>query len=251
MKNIRFVVLAAGKGTRMKQTTPKALTLVGGKTILQYLIESIEVSKVDGVPLIVTGPEGNRLCDAFNTNCEYVSQKEQLGTAHAVMMTREALKEAKTVIVLYGDHPFISPESLRRLAERHQERNNTITMMTTVVPNFDGWYSAFKFWGKILRGANGHISGIREYKDASEIEREIREVNPALFCFNAKWLWKNIDLVKNDNIQKEYYLTDLVQMAVAQSEKISSLMIEPEEAVGINTPQEREVAEEVATRHLK
>lgn len=245
MLNCRVAILAAGKGTRMKQNLPKALTPVGGKPILQYLIQSIEDSQVDGVPLVVTGPEGTRFCDCFNKECEYVMQKEQLGTGHAVKTTKEAVGEAEALIVLYGDHPFISAESLRRLAERHGTRGNTITMMTVIVPNYGGWYQSFEHWGRIKRGDDGHIVGIKEYKDATDEERNIKEVNPALFCFETKWLWENIEKLQNSNAQGEYYLTDLVAMAVTQGQPISSLDISPEEAIGINSPQEREVAEQV------
>lgn len=229
----------------MKQDLPKALTPVGGKPILQYLIQSIEDSQVDGIPIVVTGPEGTRFCDHFKKECEYVIQRDQLGTGHAAKMTKQAVGPADALIILYGDHPFISAESLRRLAERHETRNNTITMMTVIVPNFNDWYQSFEHWGRIQRGSDGHIVGIREFKDATDQERNIKEVNPALFCFDTKWLWENIEKLDNDNVQHEYYLTDLVAMAVSQGQPISSLDISPEEAIGINSPQEREVAEQV------
>lgn len=245
MLNCRVAVLAAGKGTRMKQDFPKALTLVGGKPILQYLIQSIEDSQVDGIPIVVTGPEGIRFCDSFNMECEYVMQEKQLGTGHAAMVTKETVGEAEALIIMYGDHPFISAESLRRLAERHETRGNTITMMTVIVPNYDDWYQSFEHWGRIQRGSDGHIVGIKEYKDATEEERNIKEVNPALFCFDTKWLWENVEKLNNNNVQGEYYLTDLVAMAVSQGQSISSLDIKPEEAIGINSPQELRMAEQV------
>lgn len=241
----RIVVLAAGKGKRMKQPFPKALTPVAGKPILQYLVESVEASKVDGPPVVVVGPERPKLCETFGVTCTYAVQQEQLGTGHAVLSAKEAVGKADALIVLYGDHPFLSADSLQRLAKRHEERGNVVTMMTTVVPNFNGWYTAFSHWGRILRGSDGHIIGIREDKDATEEERKIQEVNPALFCFDAKWLWKHIETLKNENVQKEYYLTDLIAMAVSQGQKISSLEIAPEEAVGINTPEECRLAEDL------
>ena len=245
MLNCRVAVLAAGKGTRMKQEFPKALTPVGGKPILEYLIQSIEDSKVDGVPIVVTGPEQTKFCDFFNKECEYAIQEKQLGTGHATKMTRDLVGDAEALIVLYGDHPFISAESLRSLLKRHEERKNIITMMTTKVPSFSGWYSSFEHWGRILRGENGYITGIREFKDATEEDRQIKEVNPALFCFNTKWLWQNIEKIKANNVQEEFYLTDLVALAVSQGEKISALEIKPEEAIGINSPEELAVAEKV------
>ncbi|MFH1405425.1 MAG: NTP transferase domain-containing protein [Patescibacteria group bacterium] len=245
--HFRIIILAAGKGKRMGNgDKPKALTPVGGKPILQYLVESIESSKVDGVPVVVTGPEKIRLCDEFGGRCDYVSQMEQLGTGHAVMVSKDMVIDSDALIVLYGDHPFISANTLKRLTARHAFGDNTITMMTTTVPSFDDWYSAFTHWGRILREPqSGHIIGIREYKDTNDQERGIKEVNPALFCFDSTWLWENIEKLNNNNAQQEYYLTDLIEMAVEQGKRISSLDVAPEEAIGINTPQECKVAEDL------
>ncbi|MFC1788110.1 NTP transferase domain-containing protein [Patescibacteria group bacterium] len=247
----RIVILAAGKGTRMKQDFPKALTPVAGQPILKYLIESILATELDSKPIIVTGPEGTRLCDDFGVDCEYVIQKEQLGTAHALHVSKDTVGDADGVIVLYGDHPFISADSLTQLSDRHSYGDNTITMMTALVPSFNDWYCAFSHWGRILRGKEGHIRGIKEFKDASDDERKIKEVNPSLFCFDTKWLWENIDKIGNKNAQGEYYLTDLVALAVEQGRRISSLNIAPEEAIGINTPDECQVAEGIYEKILK
>lgn len=244
----RFVILAAGKGTRMRSEIPKTLIPIGGKPILQHLYESVVASGLDGVPIVVVGRERTRLCESFGGSCEYVVQEKQLGTGHAVTVTKDAVGDAEALIVLYGDHPFISSESIRTLAKRHEERGNTITLMTSTVPTFDGWYKAFQYWGRILRGDDGHIIGIREYKDASERERDIHELNPSLFCFNTAWLWEHIGRLKKENAQGEYYLTDLIQMAVEGKQPLSSINVAPEEVIGINTHGEREIAEEVLKR---
>ncbi len=239
----KFVILAAGKGTRMGLDIPKALTPVGGKPILQYLYEAVVSSGVNGAPVVVIGHERNFLCEAFGKECEYAIQEEQLGTAHALNCAREQTADADAVVVLYGDHPFVSDETLRKLAAYHEEKKAKITMMTTKVETFDGWYKAFLHWGRVLRDARGHIIGIREYKDAMESERQIMEVNPALYCFDTKWLWENIDQIKNFNASEEYYLTDLVELAVTQAHEVASLFVPAEETIGINTPEEREIAE--------
>lgn len=245
----RFIILAAGKGTRMKQDLPKALTPVGGKPILQHLYESVKASGVDGVPVIVIGPDQPPLCDAWNGVCEYVVQREQLGTGHAVNACRDAVTDADAIIVLYGDHPFISSTTLQQLAQLHEKSSGVLSMMTTIVPSFDVW-PIYYHWGRIIRDKHRHIMAIREYKDAMESEQAITEVNPALYCFDTKWLWNNVGQVKNFNAKGEYYLTDLVELAVAQGHDIASLTIAPEEAVGINTQEERLIAEKLlAKRH--
>jgi bifunctional UDP-N-acetylglucosamine pyrophosphorylase/glucosamine-1-phosphate N-acetyltransferase len=241
----RFIVLAAGKGSRMKSETPKTLLPVGGKPILQHLMESVKASGVDGVPIVVVGRERDPLCERFGEMCEYVVQEEQLGTGHAVRLCQKAVGDAGAVIVLYGDHPFFAPETLKALADLHQTSAGVMTMMTTSVPSFEGWHQSFLHWGRILRDTHGHIIGIREYKDAMESERDIREVNPALYCFDTTWLWANIHQLRNNNVKGEYYLTDLVELAVAQGHDVATLPVAPEEAIGVNTPEELRVAEEV------
>ena len=247
-KKFRVVILAAGKGKRMKSDVPKALTMVGGKPILQHIIENVRASGLDTKPVIVIGSEGQRICDAFNGGCEYAVQKKQLGTGDALRSAKHVVEKADAVIVLYGDHPFVSAKTIQKLASRHLERKNIITMMTAIVPSFNGWYRAFAHWGRVLRGKNSHIMGIQEYKDANDDQKNIHELNPALFCFDGKWLWENIDKLSNKNAQEEYYLTDLVARAVEQGEKLSSISVAPEEVIGINTQEEREIAEELLAK---
>jgi bifunctional UDP-N-acetylglucosamine pyrophosphorylase / glucosamine-1-phosphate N-acetyltransferase len=245
----KFIILAAGKGTRMRQELPKPLTPIGGKPILQHLYESIQASGIDGDPIVVIGSDQPRLCDGWNGTCEYVIQHEQLGTAHAVKACRDSVTNADAIIVLYGDHPFIAKEMLQHLTQLHEKTEGVLSMMTTTVSSFEEW-PIYLHWGRIIRDKHKQIMAIREYKDALENEQAITEVNPALYCFDTKWLWDNIGQVKNTNAKGEYYLTDLVEIAVSQGHKIVSLNIPPEEAVGINTQEEREIAEKLlAKRH--
>jgi bifunctional UDP-N-acetylglucosamine pyrophosphorylase / glucosamine-1-phosphate N-acetyltransferase len=245
---IRVVILAAGKGTRMRSDLPKALVPVGEKPILQYLLESVAASELDPKPIVVIGHERKHICEAFGARCDYAVQEFQKGTAHAVLSAKKNVGAADAVVVLYGDHPFVSPGSLRRLAKRHLAARDTLTLMTTTVPSFNGWYRVFQHWGRILRDGKGKIAGIREFKEAYEDERAVREVNPALMCFDARWLWDNIEKVRPNNSQGELYLTDLVALAFAQGQKIDTLEIAPEEAIGINSPEEKEIAEAILER---
>lgn len=243
----RFIILAAGKGTRMGADVPKALVPVGGKAILQHLYESVVESEVDGIPVVVVGHERAQLCAEFSQECDYVVQEEQLGTAHAVSVCKDAVTDADAIIVLYGDHPFVSAQTLRELAKLHETSGTVLSMMTTTIPSFDEW-EIYQHWGRVIRDSHNHVMAIREYKDAMESEREIRELNPAFYCFDTKWLWENIGQVKNYNAKGEYYLTDLVELAVAQGHEIATMSVAPEEAVGVNSPQELAVAEELLKR---
>lgn len=249
-QDVKVVILAAGKGTRMKQDIPKALTPVGGKPILQYLFESIEKT-VFGRPVVIVSPEYPRLCDAFGGVCDYAVQTEQLGTGHALASAKEVIGRTPCVVVLYGDHPFISEKALTSLVVKHQKEKNAITMMTTVVPNFDDWYEGFMKWGRILRKSDGSLLGIREYKDATSDEQRIQELNPSLFCFDGVWLWSHIDRLQNANAQQEYYLTDLVEMAIGEDAAVSTSPLAPEEAIGINTPEDRLRAEQLVEEQTR
>jgi bifunctional UDP-N-acetylglucosamine pyrophosphorylase/glucosamine-1-phosphate N-acetyltransferase len=247
----RFIILAAGKGTRMKQDIPKVLTPIGGKPILQHLYESVTASDLDGAPIVVIGPDQSEMCAQWGGECEYVVQHEQLGTAHAVKACRDTVTDVDAIIVLYGDHPFVSVQTLRNLAQLYERDKSVLSMITTSVSSFEQW-PIYYHWGRIIRDKHGHVMAIREYKDAMESEIAITEVNPAFYCFDARWLWDNIGQVKNFNAKGEYYLTDLIELAVAQGHEIATLEIPPEEAVGINTQEERAIAEDLlAKRHVQ
>jgi bifunctional UDP-N-acetylglucosamine pyrophosphorylase/glucosamine-1-phosphate N-acetyltransferase len=159
-------------------------------------------------------------------------------------MAKEALiAKVQNVIVLYGDMPFITSDSLKKLIKRHEERGNTLTMMTVTVTDFADWRAGLYDYGRVVRGANGHILRTVEKKDASPEELEIKELNPCYCCFKSEWLWENLAKLRNANAQKEYYLTDLVRFAVEQGEKISAIDINPKEAIGVNTLEQLQNAE--------
>lgn len=246
----RIVILAAGKGKRMKSELPKTLTPVNGKPILGYLLDAVKESGLDPKPVVVVGHGREHICDAFGAACEYAVQEEQLGTGHAVRMAKDAVGDADTVIVLYGDHPFISAETIKRLADTHAESKGVITMMTVTVPDFEGWRAVFKGWSRVLRDGDGEVVGDVQVKDASEEQLKIHELNPCFLCFKAEWLWPKLEGLKNENAQGEYYLTDLVAAACAEGQDIMTIPVSPEEAVGINSPEERDLAERLTSARV-
>lgn len=242
MDKVGVVILAAGDGKRMKSTLPKMMHELKGKPLVEHVLAHVEDSGL-GKPLVVVSAKHSMVQDRLGSRALYVVQKEQLGTGHAASIAESVLKDTVGhVLFLNGDMPFVSGESIRRLVERHIERKNTITMMTVTVPNFENENQAFIGFGRIMRGQNGHIVRIVENKDATEEERNIRELNPSVWCFEVSWLWKALKNIKNENSQKEYYLTDLIGMGIEEGVKISSIAIEPKEAIGINTAEDLEVA---------
>lgn len=249
-RELKIVILAAGKGKRLESLgfdLPKPLIPIAGRPMISYLIDAVREAAVDGEPIIVTAAD-NRLqfCEELDEKtCHYVVQEKQLGTGHAVMCAQAIFNGATDVMVLYGDHPTVSSQTIRRLAEAHQTANATLTLATVKFPDFNSWRQWFYNFGRIVRDESGKIVRIVELKDATEDELLITEVNPAYMIFRRDWLCENVNLLTNKNAQGEYYLTDLVQLAVEQGQPIHSIVVEnPIEAIGINTPEQLKAAEE-------
>lgn len=248
LNKIGVVILAAGKGTRMNSDKLKVMHELNGQPLIDCVVKSVENLDLEIKPIVVVCNEDHSVQDFLGNRAEYAVQKERLGTGHAVMSAENVLKgKAEVVVVLYGDMPFIKPESIKKLIDKHLEKNNQLTLMTAVVDDFEDWRSGLYNYGRIIRGgAEDHILKIVEKKDATQKELEVKEVSTCFFCFNADWLWKNLKLLKNDsNNQKEYYLTDLVQIAESEGEKMSSITIDPKEALGINTLEDLEKANKI------
>jgi len=243
--NTKIVILAAGMGTRMGADVPKALVEIAGQPMIEHLLGNISEAEIDYQPVIVVAPH---MLEAFgevcrDSRCEFAIQEKQLGTGHATMSAQNACHGAESVIVLYGDHPFISSEVLATLAKLHEESDSVISMLTTKVPNFKKQFEGFKSWGRIVRDSSGRIEKIVEAKDASEVELEIKELNPAIYMFEAEWLWEHLPELENKNAGGEYYLTDLIGIAIEEGENVVTTTAEPLEVIGINTPEELERAE--------
>lgn len=239
----KVIILAAGKGTRMNAGVPKALVKINDRSMLEHLVKSVTSSNVDKEPIIVASPEGEDLIkkELSSYNFKIAIQEEALGTGHAVLVAKELIGEdVENIIVLYGDHPFIKEKSIESLLNNHKSE---VSMMVVELDDFDDWRKNFYHWGRVIKNEEGQIEKIVEFKDASDDVKKIKSVNPAIFCFNKEWLLNNIDKLRNNNNQKEYYLTDLIKLAFEQKIKINSSLIEAKEAIGVNSPEELEVAE--------
>lgn len=245
----KVIILAAGKGTRMKTDLPKVLSPINGKPMIEYLVNSVIKADVNSSPIIVVSPDNHKLISEALKDypVEFAIQTEQLGTGHAVLSAKNLVGDnIENIIVLYGDHPFIKDSSINNLVKNHKEE---VSMIMVTVDDFNDWRKNFYYWGRIIRGDKG-IKEIVEFKDADDKIKEIKDVNPAFFCFNKDWLFKNIINLKDNNNQKEYYLTDLIKTAFNQDININFSLIDPREAMGVNSPEELEVARNLASEFI-
>lgn len=241
----QIIILAAGHGKRMQSELPKALTPLHGKPFIAHVLDAVKESGVCDKPIIIIGQKGDQVRDTLGTSYSYAIQDKQLGTGHAVMIAENIAQNADLVVVLYADHPLVSAQTIKNIVNTHIKDNAILTMATATVPDFLDWRSAFVAFGRFIRDENNNISKIVEMKDATEEEKEIKEVNPAYMCFDTNWLWDHLHSLKNENNQKEYYLTDLVSLAFAEKQKIASVAIDPREALGVNTKEQLELIERI------
>jgi len=243
---IQVIILAAGHGKRMNSEIPKSLIEIGGKPIIIHLLDTIKKSGICPKPIVVVGQGAEAIKEKLGDQVDYVYQKEQLGTGHAVAVCEDFLKEKdEDILVLYGDQPLLKPESLEKLADLHQKKQTKITMMTTTPEDFLDFKKPLYDYGRIVRDSKNNIMEIVEKKDCTSEQLEIKEVNPGYYCFKADWLWENISKLKNDNSQAEYYLTDLIKMAIGQGHEITSISIEPKETLGVNNAEQLEVVKNI------
>lgn len=242
MKNLDIVILAAGKGTRMAHPElPKVLVPLGKQPLIAHILKEVKVFAPTLKPVVIVGYKKHLIKKLLGDGVTYCWQKQQLGTAHAVAACKNKTK-AGNILVLAGDMPFISSKSLERLCKLHEKSGSVISMFTSVVPHYDGIYNTLLHFGRIIRDSKERILRITEYKDASSKERQVKEVNPAIYLFDAGWLWQNLKLVGKINAQGEYYLTDLVKLAVAQGKQVATLSIPAKEVLGVNTKEELDLA---------
>ncbi|WP_047154276.1 bifunctional UDP-N-acetylglucosamine diphosphorylase/glucosamine-1-phosphate N-acetyltransferase GlmU [Aneurinibacillus tyrosinisolvens] len=220
------IVLAAGQGTRMKSKLYKVLHPVCGKPMVQHVVDSLNRLDTNRI-VVVVGHGAEKVKEQLGDNIEYVMQEEQLGTAHAVMQVASLLKDKPgTTLVLSGDEPLISSQTLEALVSHHEASGAAGTILTRVMESPTGY-------GRIIRGADGLVERIVEQKDATEQERAVREINTGTYCFDNEKLFKALDKVSNANAQGEYYLTDVIQILKGAGEKIEASITE-EITVGVN-----------------
>ncbi len=225
---------------------PKVLHEVLGKPMLAYVLDAVSASGVDTKPVVVVGHLAEKVKELCADRCEYALQPETKGTGDAVKRTQSILEgAADNVMVLVGDQPFTTDASIRKIADMHLASGATLTIGTVTVPDYEEWRKPFADFGRIVRRADGGVDRIVEVKDASPDVLAIREIFPSFYCFKADWLWKNLATLTTDNAQGEYYLTALLSKAIADGALVTTVSISPEEALGINTLEQLEIAERI------
>lgn len=238
--NLCAVILAGGKGKRMNAKVNNKVTYpVAGEPIIQRILKKIKSAGIENI-VVVVGHAKNSVIKLLPPNIKVAHQTKRLGTGHA---TKAALgqipKNTKNVLVLYGDDAFwYSPEHFQELITTHNLSNATVTFCTTNVENPFGL-------GRIIRDKSGNVTGIIEEKNATEEQRKIQEVNLGGFLFKKEFLEKNITKLPKNPLTKEYYLTDMIDIAIKKDEKVEALNLPNFTWRGINTPDELKLAEEL------
>jgi len=224
----RAIVLAAGKGTRMKSKKYKVLHEVAGKSMIEHVVDNVKRSGVEQLVTIV-GHGAESVKETLGDASLYSFQEEQLGTAHAVKMASEHLQDKQgTTLVVCGDTPLITTETLKALVDHHEQNQAQATVLSATAPNPFGY-------GRILRDSDNHLVKIVEQKDPTENEREINEISSGIFAFDNQVLFDKLNHVKNDNVQSEYYLPDVLSLILEDKGSVEVYHTDDfDEIMGVN-----------------
>jgi bifunctional UDP-N-acetylglucosamine pyrophosphorylase/glucosamine-1-phosphate N-acetyltransferase len=239
------VILAAGKGTRLKSERPKVLHEVCERPMLAYVIDACRAAGVDHC-IGVVGHEKDQVIEAFagDKAITWVEQAPQLGTGHAVMVCKEALAGFDHALVLCGDGPLIRAETIQQVLDEHMRQAAVCTLATAVLDDPTGY-------GRIWRDADGKFKGIVEHGDCTPEQLEIQEVNPSYYCFRVPELLAALDQIQPNPRKNEYYITDCLALFVEAGKKVVALTsVSPEDIYSINSRQHLALVNDVMRRRI-
>lgn len=239
--DIRAIVLAAGKGVRMKSDIPKVLHPLCGKPLVAHVIANLREAGIADI-IVVVGYGGDAVIKALGPSVRYVRQHEQRGTGHAVMQAKPLIDGQRgMVLVASGDVPLISSRTFRRMI-REAQSDETKAVVLTMVPEHPTGY------GRIIKTAKGDLAEIVEERDASEEQKTIREVNTGTYIFHGEYLIPGLSTLSTNNAQGEYYLPDVIRYIRSLGHPVRTICLEDAfEGSGVNSPEELQGLE----RHLK
>jgi bifunctional UDP-N-acetylglucosamine pyrophosphorylase/glucosamine-1-phosphate N-acetyltransferase len=228
----------------MKSDLPKVLHPLAGRPLVTYAVETTR-SLIDAAPVLVVGHRAEAVREAVGDNAIFVEQHERRGTGHAVLQARQALqRRGDLVLVTYADMPLLTGETLHCLVAQQQQNAGPITMLTLIHENPRGF-------GRVIRDGSGAVIEIVEEAVATPEQLAIRELNAGVYCFDANWLWTHVDQIPLSLPKQEYYLTDLIGMAVAEGLRVEAVIAEDcSEALGINTRVHLAEAEGILRRRI-
>lgn len=238
------IILAAGKGKRMKSSMPKVVHKVCGKEMVNHVIDNVRKANIEDVNLVIG--KGSEIVKEHteNRNITYSMQKEQLGTGHAVICAEEFLKDKKgTVAIFTGDAPLITSETIEKLFKFHNDGKYSATLISAIVENPAGY-------GRIIRETSGEVKKIVEHKDCNEEELKVNEINSGMYCFDIEVLLDSLKGLNNNNSQGEYYLTDVIEIIKKSGKKVGAIVVPYEEIMGVNSRVQLSDAEKVMRKRI-
>ena len=248
--NVMAIVMAAGKGTRMKSKKSKLVQKIYGKEIVKRAVENAQKAGIQDIVAVV-GYMKEEVMEVLGDDIKYAFQEEMLGTGHAVLQAKEYLKGKKgKVLVLNGDVPLLRPETLNKLLDKSIENKECATLLTAIYDNPKGY-------GRIVRDEGGNVSAIVEEKDTTDEQKEIKEINAGIYCFDIEALLEALEEIKPNNAQSEYYLTDVIEIMNNKGLKTGAVIVEDNtEILGINDRIQLEMLTKVLqmrinTEHMK
>ncbi|SDI62988.1 bifunctional UDP-N-acetylglucosamine diphosphorylase/glucosamine-1-phosphate N-acetyltransferase GlmU [Proteiniclasticum ruminis] len=237
------LILAAGEGKRMKSETSKVLHKVCGKEMVNHVIDIMRNAGFEDVNVIVGRSKEQVMDKTSSRNVSYSVQEEQLGTGHAVLCAKEFLQDKEgTVAIFTGDAPLVREETVKEMLKSHEEGDYSATLLTSVIENPAGY-------GRIKRSGN-EVEKIIEHKDCSEEELKLKEINAGMYLFDAKELQEALLLLKNDNAQGEYYLTDVIEIMKGKNLKVGAVITEFDETRGVNSRAQLAEAEAILRKRI-
>ncbi len=242
--NYSAIILAAGDGTRMKSEKPKVLHEICGKPMISILVDTLYEFGIDDI-VVVTGYKENLIKAELGNRVSYITQKELLGTGHAVLQTIEYFsKKRGKVVVLCGDAPLISKDSLGGIMNTSSKPGIDAAVVTMKMENPAGY-------GRIIKDSIGKVIKIVEEKDSTEDEKKIKEINTGMYCFNIADLFSSLDKVSNNNVQREYYLTDVIDILNKNNKKVIPIILKDSfSGIGINSRVDLAVAEKYLQKRI-